>query len=84
MINRLAVLALGLAVTALASPSYAQRADREISAARAAASRTSRNQALAPAAGASQYGCTAEEKSNGCMYNGYPCCQWRHSGEDRW
>ena len=33
----LAVLALGLAVTALASPSYAQRAGRDVSAARAAA-----------------------------------------------
>src|SRR5262245_50902536 len=33
----LAVLALGLAVTALASPSYAQRAPRDVSAARAAA-----------------------------------------------
>jgi hypothetical protein len=35
--ERLAVLALGLAVTALASPSYAQGAGGEISAARAAA-----------------------------------------------
>ena len=35
--KRLAVLALGLAVTALASPSYAQGAGRHISAARAAA-----------------------------------------------
>ena len=35
--KRLAVLALGLAVTALASPSYAQGAGRDISAARAAA-----------------------------------------------
>jgi hypothetical protein len=33
----LAVLALGLAVTALASPSYAQRAPRDVGAARAAA-----------------------------------------------
>jgi hypothetical protein len=33
----LAVLALGLAVTALASPSYAQRAPRDVNAARAAA-----------------------------------------------
>jgi hypothetical protein len=33
----LAVLALGLAVTTLASPSYAQRADRDVSAARASA-----------------------------------------------
>jgi len=79
-----AVIALALAVTALASPSYAQRADRENSAARAAASRASRNQTLGPADGSSQYGCTAEEKRSGCMWNGYPCCQWRHSGEDRW
>ena len=35
--KRLAVLALGLAVTALASPSYAQGAGRHIGAARAAA-----------------------------------------------
>ena len=35
--KRLTVLALGLAVTALASPSYAQGAGRGISAARAAA-----------------------------------------------
>jgi hypothetical protein len=33
----LAVLALGLAATALASPSYAQRAGRDVSAGRAAA-----------------------------------------------
>ncbi len=33
----LAVLALGLAVTTLASPSYAQRADRDVSASRASA-----------------------------------------------
>jgi hypothetical protein len=33
----LAVLVLGLAVTALASPSYAQRAGRDVGAARAAA-----------------------------------------------
>ena len=35
-------------------------------------------------AAATQYGCTAEQKNDGCMYNGYPCCQWRHSGEDSW
>jgi predicted small secreted protein len=35
--KRLAVLALGLAVTSLASPSYAQGAGGDISAARAAA-----------------------------------------------
>ena len=40
--------------------------------------------ALAPAAAASQYGCTAEQRSDGCMYKGYPCCQWLHSGQDSW
>ncbi|MFL6834326.1 MAG: hypothetical protein ACJ8F0_17225 [Xanthobacteraceae bacterium] len=37
--KHLAVLALGLAVTALASPSYAQRASREIGSARTSALR---------------------------------------------
>jgi hypothetical protein len=24
------------------------------------------------------------QQKDGCMYEGYPCYQWRHSGEDMW
>jgi hypothetical protein len=40
--------------------------------------------ALTPAAAASQYGCTPQQKHDGCVYQGYPCCEWLHSGEDSW
>jgi hypothetical protein len=40
--------------------------------------------ALTPAAAASQYGCTPQQKHDGCVYQGYPCCEWLHSGEDGW
>jgi hypothetical protein len=24
------------------------------------------------------------QQKNACMYEGYPCDQWKHSGEDMW
>jgi hypothetical protein len=42
-------------------------------------------QALSPAAaapyGQHEYG---KGKNDGCMYEGYPCSEWSHSGEDSW
>ena len=42
-------------------------------------------QALHPAAAAPNHRRDSDaQKNDGCMYEGYPCYQWRHSGEDMW